>query len=150
MRIMAQQLGGKCLSREYVSSVSPLKWMCEKGHTWDASYYNLSQGRWCLQCASLEYRKERLEVFKKLAAERGGMCISKTYQDTKTPLEFKCEKGHRWNTGPGNILHGSWCPKCAGKAKPTMKELHALAASRNGQLLSKTYVNNRSPLQLAM
>ncbi|MEP7169270.1 MAG: hypothetical protein ABI855_07850 [Bacteroidota bacterium] len=147
MRIMAQQLGGKCLSKEYIDYYHPLTWMCERGHTWDTSYFNISQGRWCLQCARLEHKQDRLEEIKNLAAQRGGKCLSHIYTDYKTHLDFQCAKGHQWHTSPVVFLKGSWCPKCAGKTAPDFDELHQLAKSRGGKFLSKKYLGNSSPLK---
>jgi hypothetical protein len=62
-------------------------------------------------------------------------------------LAFECALGHKWETSASTIIHGSWCPKCAGKAKPTFSELRQLAESRGGKILSRSYVNNWSPLK---
>ncbi len=139
--------GGKCLSKEFIDLYSPLKWKCSQGHTWDADFAVVRQGSWCIQCVRHEDKRLRLEKLKGIAAMKGGKCLSEAYIDRATKLKFECRYKHSWMTAPANILHGSWCPKCAGKAKPEIEELQQFAAGKRGKLLSKRYVNNWSNLK---
>lgn len=41
---------GKCLSKEYVGSHVNYIWKCKSGHIWNATYYNISKGKWCPVC----------------------------------------------------------------------------------------------------
>lgn len=50
-----------------------------------------------------------------LAEERGGNLISTEYVNCRTKLRWKCGLGHVFDALPGNIMHGSWCPKCGKK-----------------------------------
>ncbi|MBP7774161.1 hypothetical protein KA078_00040 [Candidatus Woesebacteria bacterium] len=43
--------GGKCLSRKYINSKSPLVWRCSIGHRWLTDYSNILQGSWCPECS---------------------------------------------------------------------------------------------------
>lgn len=71
MQAVALEHDGKCLSKEYVSESTPLAWMCQRGHTWDAPYSIVKQGGWCVQCAKKEAEKqERLENLQKIAQEK--------------------------------------------------------------------------------
>jgi hypothetical protein len=55
----------------------------------------------------------RLEKLQVLAAGRGGRLISDEYVNSKTPLEWECGEGHRWQAVPDTIDNaGSWCPHC--------------------------------------
>ena len=48
--------------------------------------------------------------------KEGGRCLSKSYINAKTKLEWECSEGHRWWATPSNIRHiGTWCPKCSAK-----------------------------------
>ncbi len=51
MQEIAKSRGGECLSKEYVRSHDHLKWKCKEGHVWNASYGNISKGKWCPICA---------------------------------------------------------------------------------------------------
>src|SRR5690242_14838124 len=115
MRIIAQQLGGKCLSKEYIDSETHLEWMCKRGHTWDAPYYVIRQGGWCVQCARGVVKQDQLKELEQIAKERGGKCLSKEYINSGVKLKWQCQKGHQWWAKPNAIKNrGSWCRKCAG------------------------------------
>lgn len=50
MQKLAAMRNGKCLSKKYKGSQTPLKWQCEKGHTWTTPPSNVSSGTWCPKC----------------------------------------------------------------------------------------------------
>jgi len=109
----AKQKGGRVLSLEYKSIKSHLKWECSKGHHWLAKPNNVMNGTWCPICA--RNKKLNIEDMKSIAALRGGACLSETYINARTKLEWRCAKGHIWHAQPYSIKSGCWCPKCAGK-----------------------------------
>lgn len=53
-----------------------------------------------------------IDYFKKLAIQKGGICISDKYINCRTKLEFKCACGNIWTAEPRHIIEGRWCPKC--------------------------------------
>ncbi len=59
-------LGGECLSKKYVNSVTPLRWRCAKRHIWMAPpnrvkvYGHAKKGHWCPQCYRDRQGKNRL------------------------------------------------------------------------------------------
>lgn len=85
MREIAVNHGGQCLSEFYSDTDSKLKWMCEKGHIWEAIPSAIKKGHWCPICAGRE--KPNLEQLQKIAFDRGGKYLSKHYQDSHTKLE---------------------------------------------------------------
>lgn len=93
-------------------------------------------------------KKEWLNVFRELAARRGGQCLSDRYVNQKTALEFECELGHRWSALPNNVYHkGSWCPECAGNAKLSIGDIQAAAQQLGCQCLSTKYLNFHAPME---
>lgn len=50
---LATTRGGSCLSTEYKNASSKLKWKCQHGHEWQASYNNVRGGSWCPYCVGL-------------------------------------------------------------------------------------------------
>ena len=52
MRQQAAKLGGKCLSKKYINSGTPLKWQCAEGHEWTAVWDSVSKFHWCPICSS--------------------------------------------------------------------------------------------------
>ncbi len=111
MRDLAKARGGTCLSAEYLGSKFKLTWKCKSGHRWQASPCYVVQGTWCPICA----RNQRLSLplFQELAANRGGMCLSETYVNARTVLQWRCADGHEWKAVPAKMKRGSWCPACA-------------------------------------
>ncbi|MBW2995407.1 zinc-ribbon domain-containing protein [Candidatus Woesearchaeota archaeon] len=51
MFLIAENRGGKCISKEYINVKTKLKWQCSKGHEWYAIPDNIKRGRWCPVCA---------------------------------------------------------------------------------------------------
>lgn len=106
---------GACLSDVYEDSNSDLKWRCNLGHEWSATYSNVSRTSWCPVCA-----KNRLSVPKKytlldcvnFANDRRGKCLSKFYKNTNENMEWECEKNHVFYSRFSTLLQGAWCARC--------------------------------------
>lgn len=112
MQELAHSRGGECLSAAYMGSKTKLTWQCEYEHEWEARPVSVLQGTWCPLCA----HNQRLELsaLQRIAADRGGDCLSLTYVNVRTALTWYCAAGHCWSATPGKVKRGSWCPKCAG------------------------------------
>ncbi|CAE8581558.1 unnamed protein product [Polarella glacialis] len=141
--------GGFCLSSEYRSSYSPMRWRCQLGHEWEATLSNVKNGKtWCPRCAV--NWPLNLEAAKQLAAGHGGQCTSAEYKNNWTPLSWRCLFGHHWQAPMFSIkIRGRWCPQCALTSRRGIQLQAAanLAALQGGQCLSMLYINNRIPLR---
>jgi len=148
MKKLANGMNGECLSDTYVNSKSKLLWQCKKGHQWWTIPDRIRNGFWCRKCKEvLTYNKrERLIGIKEIAINKGGKCLSSTYTNNSTKLEFICEKKHKWFAAPEKIKSGSWCPKCSGNQKLTINIMKDIASSRGGECKSKKYINGKSKL----
>ena len=117
MMDIARNRGGECLSNEYVNSKTKLQWRCAKGHEWAATPFTIKNGdSWCPYCA----RKAKLtiEEMRQIAILRGGECLSESYVNGSTKLQWRCRSGHEWLAAPDNVKNGeSWCPICAQRTK---------------------------------
>ncbi|MCP4130769.1 MAG: hypothetical protein GY754_07290 [bacterium] len=151
MRNLAKARGGKCLSKEYITSEVKLKWQCKKGHTWETAPVNVKRGAWCAECAGK--KKLTIEEMRRMARKRGGRCLSKEYIDTGTKLKWECKEGHTWETAPSSIRTGTWCPECAWKKSVfnkrilTIEDMQERAKKRGGKCLSRTYTDARTKLK---
>lgn len=93
-----------------------------------------------------------IETFQKIALDRGGVCLSKEYVNSKTKLKFKCKEGHEFLSQPGNLIYlKTWCQACARKAvgdkkRSTLFKIQKLAKANGGVLLSKSYHHNEEKL----
>ena len=61
LRALAEGQGGACLSSEYINAKTPLLWLCEKGHEWEAIPNNVRHWSWCPHCAMARRSKGRQE-----------------------------------------------------------------------------------------
>ena len=111
---LAAEKGGKLLSKTYENSWSKLLWRCAHGHEWRASLKNVKNcGSWCPSCF---YGSRRLGLSSalQLALTRGGMCLSDSYKNNFTHLEWSCACGHKWKAPLQSVKNrGTWCPLCA-------------------------------------
>ncbi|MGZ4075485.1 MAG: hypothetical protein ACXVDZ_18210 [Bacteroidia bacterium] len=148
MQNVARHYGGKCLSKEYIEWHDPLKWMCEKGHTWDTSYAVVNQGGWCVQCSKNEKKEECLERYKAFAIKKGGQCLSLKYINASTKLKFQCAEGHKF-TAYTSTVKGVWCAQCNLDKKRELKlnKVKLLAQKKGGKCHSVKYINKLSKLK---
>ena len=145
MSSLARGRGGHCISTLYTNTSTPLLWQCGAGHQWRAVPESIRKGSWCPACAGV--RRGTIQEMRKVAASRGGACLSETYENTATKLSWRCSAGHEWSAASLHIKKGHWCPHCARVARLTLQEMRRIAADRLGQLLSSEYVGSSKPLR---
>src|SRR5207253_645949 len=109
MQEAAANLGGECLSTEYTSLRTRMRWRCAKGHEWVAQGQNVRRGQWCLRCSGK--MRKTIEEMRELAEARGGRCLSRTYKNMSKKLMWQCRQGHRWTARPHLVKPGQWCPE---------------------------------------
>jgi hypothetical protein len=154
LRQIARERGGQCLSSAYKNSQTPLLWQCSQRHRWSARPANIKggtrkKGSWCLECYNTRriFRaKHTLQAMQELAGSRGGQCLSADYMGSKTKLTWQCAYKHEWEARPVSVLQGTWCPVCAHNQRLELSALQKIAASRGGDCLSQTYLNERTAL----
>lgn len=113
MRDLATQRGGSCLSDKYIPKAK-LVWKCSYGHVWKARWDHVHRGCWCPYCAwKGKNRKYSIEDMRKLAAKKGGECLSASFINVGEKLQWKCADGHIWEAVPSTMIYrGGWCPSC--------------------------------------
>ena len=110
LKKLAKKRNGKCLSKEYLSNKTKLKWQCSKGHTWLALPSQVKKGTWCPVCAgNLKLSIKQMQI---LANRKNGKCLSQEYKNARTKLKWQCSKGHIFESTPDRIQQSRWCPKC--------------------------------------
>lgn len=146
MQKMAENKGGKCLSKKYYGATKKLIFQCKRGHIFKHTPQNIKKGNWCLRCATLKYT---IRDMQKLAEKRGGKCLSEKYMGTNIHHKWQCEHGHIWKAIPSSIIKGSWCPVCAisRKTNKSIEDMRELAEKKEGKCLSKKYINNYTKLK---
>ena len=111
VRNLAIANNGKLLSKKYINAHSKLKWQCKNKHLFESSYANVYSRKWCPECAG--HIKLSIDVFKKIANERGGKLISNKYINIDTKLKWQCINGHYFNLSGYDAKKGRWCPSCS-------------------------------------
>ena len=108
-------------------------WRCAKGHEWSTTLYQIkNMGRWCSQCAG--NFSCGLSEAKEIAHSRGGMSLSTEYINLCVPMQWMCNKGHKWFANYNSIKHvKTWCLYCLNKHENLCREvfLAHLPASAN-------------------
>jgi hypothetical protein len=144
MNKLARSRGGRCLSDGYVNTVTKLDWRCSAGHEWSATPLQVKQGHWCPFCARVA--RLTLQALQRMAAHKGGRCLSTAYVSSSRPVQWQCGAGHEWLARASSIRAGNWCPVCAHNRKLRLEELQEVARERGGKCLSISYKNGRTPL----
>jgi len=114
LRATARERGGRCLAEVYVNNKRPVSWECARGHRWNASPNRVRQGSWCPTCA--HRLPGTLGGMRALAADQGGRCVSRSWNDHRKPLRFVCAAGHRFSALASAVRTGVWCPRCPARA----------------------------------
>lgn len=150
MRTIAADRGGKCLSEKYVNAITKLRWKCSEKHEWEAVPGSIkNNGTWCPYCS--KRMPSSIEEMRRIAAAKGGECLSDQYVNSKAKLGWRCSKGHEWKAVPGSIKKGHWCPWCgaiarANRLRFTINDMKKLAEAKGGKCLSTRYINNHIKL----
>ncbi|MGL4667406.1 MAG: zinc-ribbon domain-containing protein [Saezia sp.] len=123
------------------------KLQCAKGHTLISSPYALRQGIWCSGCY-VDSLRDSIEIMQKIAAKRHGECLSKTYRNAHTKLQWQCKEGHTWEMTPLSAKEGHWCAQCRTDERQNkyLAEIQELAFQRGGECLSKQYIDVASKM----
>ncbi|RHZ67239.1 hypothetical protein Glove_302g76 [Diversispora epigaea] len=139
-RKIAESRGGQCLSDNYINCNTSLRWKCAKGHEWTANFHSIKNGKtWCSICSDTRLN---ISVAKELARNKNGECLSEKYINNRSPLLWRCDKGHEWTTNFISIKYkNTWCPDCAHRRPLTLKIAKQIANNKNGECLSTEYKN---------
>lgn len=119
MHKLAKKHNAICLSETYLNNHSPLKWKCDKGHEFNASYSvimrAIKNNGFCTVCSVKQRGKNKrntIEEMQELAKSRGGKCLSAVYTDAHTVLIWQCANGHIFESKPNSVKNGHWCRSC--------------------------------------
>ena len=150
LQAVARERGGECLSTDYRGSRQRVRWRCAVGHEWDATPSSVIYGRWCSVCALEGRRGVRSETLKAgiaLAEARGGRLITADVVQDDIPLEWECERGHRWRTRLKSIQAGKWCHVCTKYQRKTPDDAQMLAQSRGGGFVDSVLPSTNARVQ---
>jgi len=145
--------GYKLLSDHYENNRTKLTVECQKGHIWNVVFNNLKNGQRCPVCNDsfnkfVEGNRLTYDDVKKFIESKGYVLVSDTYIGSRNKLDVICDKGHDWSVNLNNIKSGKKCSLCTHNRKHTYDGVSKYISSEGYTLLSDTYKNNSSPLQV--
>lgn len=155
LKAHAKNRGGRCISESYLGSKIPLKWVCEKGHSFSDhanKIWNRARGNaFCPECGK-KRRGNRTDLnlghLQKFAASQGGRCLASEYQNARQEVEWECKNKHRFWKSTNRVLHQKdWCAICGGNAPVDIEWFREYAIERGGICLSDSLENIKSIIQ---
>ena len=93
-------------------------------------------------------KKYTYGYIKEYVENSGYLLLSKKYVNSSTKLNIKCSKGHIYKTKYNVFQQGKRCPVCAGTQRHTYKYIKEQIESDGYKLLSGSYCNANTKLQL--
>ena len=98
-------------------------WLCEKGHSWQATPFSLISGSGCPCCSgrqAIRGQTDLLTTHPELAAQwhptkNGKLTPREVSQGSEKRVWWQCEKGHDYQAVIFSRAEGTGCPYCAGK-----------------------------------
>jgi len=141
--------GYKCLSKEYINSITKLILECNKGHIYKVGWSNFKRGSRCLTCSGR--KRKTIEEVSEYVERFGYKCLSKEYINSYTKLEFQCDKGHIYKVIWRSLQQGHRCPMCfggfGGKGRLTIEEIKEHVGKSGYICISEKYVNAYTKLE---
>lgn len=140
----ARQRGGQCLSTHYENKTK-LLFQCARNHKFQLTSQVFIKGAWCRTCYD-EGRRHSLSDLQTHAHQRGGLCLSPTYTNARTPVQWQCQKGHIWQQSWGQVktIKGNWCLHCrADELKVRQAKREALKQKRLEEREARAYVREQ-------
>lgn len=111
-RAFAETRGGKCLSKEYVSSTAKLEWECIKGHRFKKTALEATYDPFCGRCAKEQQTLERGErKLRELAESFNGQWVESDYRGSLAKYKFVCENGNSFEARP-SYAKANWHRLC--------------------------------------
>lgn len=93
-------------------------------------------------------KKLSYQEVKSYIEEKGYILLSDEYKNNKTKLKMKCPSDHIFEMKFNAFQSGARCPICNGNIKLTYDYVKEYINNENYELLSKTYINNHTKLNV--
>jgi hypothetical protein len=155
-----EEHNGQLLPGGVLSYTGQIRVRCANGHQWDTSTARVLRGHWCPFCAGLA--RHTLDDARALAEKREGKCLSTSYVNSSTKLQWQCQHGHTWYASFANVQMARWCPVCGPRRSVETKrrnlrpnalryyysiaDVRAHAKNLGGDCLSDDYISSNSSL----
>lgn len=144
-----QRAGFRLISTKYINYHTKYEYECPEGHLGSVGFASFISGNRCFQCSGK--KKYTIDQVESKFKQRGFELLSTEYKNKKTPLTFKCDKGHTETILLGSLISGAGCKQCnSGKTgnnvKYTYNYVDAKFKELGYTLTDKKYKNAMSEL----
>ncbi|MBV5347946.1 HNH endonuclease [bacterium] len=132
------------LSEEYKNNKQHLYYVCPNQHVNKIRLDAWGQGHRCPTCAgqtspAYEFVKESFE-------KEGYVLLSISYINSRSKLDYICDKGHKHNITWDNWQQGYRCGYCSRNVSLTIEGIKIAFEKEDYKLLSQEYKNNKTKL----
>jgi hypothetical protein len=156
VKIKAKELGLICLSKEFKTVNTKMKFKCKiHGICYKSHKSVCLKNAGCAKCGYIRTSKAlsySIEDIKKIVEDRGGRLITKKYKNLSTKINYICDKGHERIVVACSLIQGHWCKKCSDNANAkkllsTIEDMQKVASMRGFKCLSKEYKISNEKLE---
>ena len=151
----------------YTSLVKPIRIKCPNGHINDILFQSFENGHRCKNCSEDEKnplfnnfkesdsrfncgnKKLTIEQAKERADNVGFVIIDNYFNGIKSNVNFKCDKGHIFNSRFDGVIRRKKCPVCSENGKVfSYKYVSDYIKSKGDTLISKQYSGINDKLEI--
>ncbi len=135
------------LETEYINNRTKMKYRCKCGNTkCKISFDSFKKGSRCMECSGI--KKHTLEDVKKYFKDHNCELFETEYINNSTKMRYRCICGNTdCKISFKDFKTGRRCIKCSGNEKHTFKFVQKYFEDHNCKLLSKEYINARTPMK---
>ena len=115
---VAAEADGWDPSTVHAGSGKKRKWVCEKGHKWEAVVISRRNGHGCPYCSNLKLLvgyNDLQTTFPEIAKQADGWDPKSVIAGNNEKRFWKCAKSHRWEASINKRTQGKGCPYCSNK-----------------------------------
>lgn len=156
IKIFVEENNCKLISKEYISAISKMKFVCKCGNEFETSFtkFNSHNKRQCNDCGKelrLLQRRKCIDEIKLEIKKRNAILLSKEYKSNSIPLNILCECGKTFKRCYSNIQQSKGdilCLSCSNSKNNLLDYEHIKSeVYKTGcKLISKEYIDCRKSL----
>lgn len=114
---------GYILYGKYTNTLTPIKYICDRGHEHKIRFSDWLKGDRCPYCSNHSSIGLDFSLIKKSFVDEGYLLISNSCINAMSYLKYKCKKGHKGRVRWNNWQQGNRCKKCSNNISRFEKEI---------------------------
>ncbi|MDH2363777.1 HNH endonuclease [Priestia megaterium] len=139
---------------EYNNSHSPIRVICVCGEECEMLLPGITKGNLCKKCGQKKLqqfaisRRKSIQEVKNIFEEKGCILLSEKYVNYDTELDYICHCGSKAQNSFGRFLKANGCHECSKNTKPDFSEFSDTARKEGYKVLSESYVDAKTKIQV--